>query len=301
MKLVAQVIAGNSAHDLIGCFAHHRSMGVDAFIVCHWHSDDNTPELLQTLEREHADITVVQLPGNLEQILDAERATLDLARRKYDADWIIRIDSDERWLVQRGSLKEAVAKETQTASITAPRYNIVWPTPEAAAQADISSTMALRELPLAVFPVTIDPAERSTLGGIPWVLTRVGPKCCMRACESLDFNVGGHAVINRVNKQGIPTSVATDIVIAHIAFTTLARFEIKMRAVSMIVDAAPANRNPNLGWHWVRLAEIFKQGPAAVEAEWRRQFMTPEAAEQLVGREVVVPGDRVFELARTLA
>ena len=294
MKLVAQVIAGNSAHDLIGCIEHHRNMGVDAFIICHYYSEDKTLELLRVMEREHTDITVVRLPMIFDKTLFFLRSTIELACQKYDASWIIRIDSDERWFAHRGTLKEIISKEANGTGITAPRFNIVWPKPEAAQQVDISSTMALQDLPLALFPVVISPNE---LAGIPWVLTRIAPRCCMQANATFDFGIGGHNVIDRVNGAVQPTIISHNLVVAQIAFTTLARFEIKLRGILKFLEKAPANLNPNLGWHWTRLAKIYGQGPAAVEAEWKRQFMTPEFAKQLVGREVIASGEFAFDFS----
>ncbi|WP_027183768.1 glycosyltransferase family 2 protein [Desulfovibrio inopinatus] len=298
MKLVAQVIAGNSAHDLVGCIEHHRNLGVDAFIICHLYSEDNTPELLQTLEREHDDITVVHIPLIFDDPLSLFQPSINLARQKYDADWILRIDSDERWFVQHGTLKEAIAKDGGRGVIAVKRYNIVWPTPAAAEQTDISSTMTLQNLPLALFPVFIPPTDSAKLEEIPWVLALIAHKCCMQASEMFDFDIGGHNVVDRVQGGIKPRVTSNNIIVAQIAFTTLDRFEIKLRGISALFNKAPTDRNPHLGWHWTRLANIYKQGFAAVEAEWLRQFMTPEFAQQLVGRQVIASGEFAFDFPR---
>lgn len=298
MRLVAQINAGNTADLIEGCIAHHRSLGVDAFVILHIHSDDNTPDLLRELENKATDITVIY--GKPENIFNqvGQRQAVDVARSVAKADWIIRVDCDERWFAREGSLKAAFEKRSEKSSIIIPRYNVVWPTPEAIGQAE-SSPLLLEQLNLVLFPVappTPVPGQ-DTLNGIPWVLTQIAPKSAMRGLAGLYFSQGGHAVVGGHDPESpnIEHENRSDILVAHLAFTSFAQFKSKLQGLSAWYGSSgPRSKNPWIAWHWYRLWEISRQGEEALKVEWARQFITPQTARELVGREVIVPGGQAF-------
>lgn len=299
MRLVAQINAGNTSDLLEGCIAHHRALGVDAFVILHVHSDDNTPDLLRELEKKHTDITVIY--GKPENIFNqvGQRQAVDVARSVAKADWIIKVDCDERWFAKEGSLKAAFEKRSEKVSIVVPRYNVVWPAPGAVGQAE-STPLLLEQLDLVLFPVappTPVPGQ-DTLNGIPWVLTQIAPKSAMRGLAGLYSGQGGHMVEGDPDSDGSVTESESrfEILVAHLAFTSLTRFKSKLQGLSAWCGSSmPRPKDPWFAWHWYRLWEISRQGEEAIRAEWLRQFITPFMARVLVGRDVVVPGGQAFE------
>ena len=300
MKITACVMAGNSEHLTEGCIRHHRALGVDAFIILHMHSEDGTPAVLTALEESGDDVSVIHCPSEHRFSQVQQQAFVDQAKRETGAEWILRIDSDERWFVRNGSLKATLAAVPGPwAAVQVPRYNIVWPFPEAAATAPLSSVMALDDLSLALHPVDVPIAADDPLGGIPWVLTKIAPKCAMRNRKDLFFGMGGHAVLGgSQDGQPVESVPHPEILIAQLAFTCRAQFQRKLRWMAEWAPNTASARSPGIAWHWDRLAAIYAQGPEAVEDEWMKQFMTPDQARIFVGRDVLVAGSAAFGTQR---
>ena len=295
MKLVGLVTAGNSSDVLAGCIEHHRAMGVDEFLLVHVHSHDDTPERMRELARQPG---VKAIFPTLEEIFSGSivGTALDLIRSSMSADWIMYIDSDERWFSRGPGLKRALGEATYDAMI-APRYNVVWPTPEVARDSG-GSRLPIEGLPLAAFPVHLADEDRESLRGAPWVLTGILPKCCIRARPDIGFYAGGHWAIDRASRARIPAGDLADTLVAQLAFTTRERFENKAKFLHWIRSqhADRAARSDHWGWHWDRLARMLEQGPEAIREEWERQFISPDAAKALVGREVIIDAARAFDL-----
>lgn len=298
MKLVALVIAGNSIEVLDGCIEHHRNLGVDAFVVLHIYSEDDTPKRLRELADEYKDIHLMFAEPESALHGIPFRECEEYARRTFDPDWMIQIDCDERWFVRDGLLKDVLSRARDEA-LTVPRYNVVWPTP---ADAQVSAgSLSLDDLPIAAFPVDVAPRKADPLRGVPWVLSRDAPKSCLRVQDRAIFSLGGHAVLDRQTSFQVTHRVEPDILIAQLAFSTLERFERKVRFASWCLPRC-AHLPKIAGWHWKRLVRISEEGPEALRAEWAKQFLSREQARNLVGREVIIKGSDVFEaICRTAA
>ena len=295
MKLVGLVTAGNSSDVLDGCIEHHREIGVDEFLVVHVHSEDDTPERMRKLSLRPDVRTIFP---TLEEILSGSivGTALDLIRSSMSADWIVYIDSDERWLSQGHDLKRDIA-EARCDAVVAPRYNAVWPTPEAARDSGESSLPAAG-VPIAAFPVDLGVEDRESLRGVPWVLTRIMPKCCIRARPGLGFSAGGHAAVDRNSGAPMPAGALPHVLVAQLAFTNRERFERKARFLQTIQmqHGERAAASDHWAWHWDRLARMLESGPEAIQKEWEQQFISADAAKALVGREVIIDAAQAFGL-----
>jgi hypothetical protein len=295
MKLVGLVTAGNSSDVLAGCIEHHRGLGVDAFAIVHIHSDDDTPEQIRALSRLPY---VEALFPPIEEILSGRVMgnTLDFIRASMAPDWIVYIDSDERWLSRGRSLKQQLAEVNRDA-VVAPRYNVVWPTPELAQDSGRSPVHA-DDLPIAAFPIGLEAGGRQDLDDVPWVLTRILPKCCIRADPTISFHAGGHWAIDRATGARISDEGLPELMVAQLAFTTRDRFEHKARFLQSMraTYARQVDASSHWGWHWERLARLTEADVGALETEWRRQFLSAAEAEALVGREVIVGAAEAFGL-----
>ena len=293
MNLVALIIAGNSIEVLDGCIEHHRNLGVDAFVVLHIYSEDDTPKRLRELADEHEDIHLIFADPESALHGTPFREAEEYTRKTLDPDWMIQIDCDERWFVRDGLLKDVLSRARDEA-LTVRRYNVVWPTPAEAVEAHVSAgSLSLDDLPIAAFPVDPLPSKADPLRGVPWVLSRDAPKSCLRVQDRAIFSLGGHFVLDRQTSVRVTHRVEPDLLIAQLAFSTLERFERKVRFARWCLPRC-AHLPKTAGWHWKRLVRISDEGPEALRAEWARQFLSPEQARNLVGREVIIRGSDVF-------
>jgi hypothetical protein len=298
LRIVALLIVGNSSDILAGCIEHHRAMGVDEFVILHIHSDDDTPDQLEKLARESSSIHPVfashqeAIAGHTVFASHAEalagsiyESLLDRIRRELRPDWIMRLDCDERWMVKDGTLKDTLARVSSD-TITVPRYNAVWPS-DAASREVGRVVLSADVVPVAADPVAVDFPTRHILDVVPWVLTKVGPKSCIRARAEISFDTGGHYGLDQTTRRTITGPCPPDLLIAQLPFTVRERFERKLRTLASLWTVLRKGVPESQGWHWDRLARIHDQGEDAIRTEWQRQFMTPAFARDLVGRDVI--------------
>lgn len=293
MRLIAFLVVGNSSDVLAGCIEHHRALGVDEFVILHIHSDDDTPQQLERLSRGSRSIHTVFASWEEAMTVSTYDLLLDRIRNELSPDWIVRFDGDERWLVSDGTLKEAL-DQVGSDVVTAPRYNAVWPS-EAAARHVGGHVLSADDLPLAAYPVAVDFAHRDIVDVIPWVLTKVGPKSCIRAgATNIGFDTGGHYGVDQISRRQVPGVSCPNVMVAQLAFTVRERFERKLRVLGSRWAVLRQGWSQAEGWHWDRLAQIYRQGDDAIQAEWDKQFMTPALARELVGREVIINATDAF-------
>jgi hypothetical protein len=291
MRIVAQLTAGNSIEVLDGCIEHHRQAGIDAFVILHVYSEDGTPDRIRELAATRSGIEAVfcSVPDGVFGI--AHDRTLEIAREKLGADWIVQIDADERWIFRDGGFHDLC--DTVAAGLTVPRFQTVWPDPDGAAAAGLKPVSPDR-LPIAAYPVKVSHTDFESLG-LPFVLTRIGPKCLLRAASQHRFSMGGHHAVGP-NGEGVAEVRPPGVLIAQLPFSSLERFTRKGAFAAHCVREYGSCFDETIGWHWRRWARIYQQGTDALRAEWQRQFLTPGEARQLVGRDVIVNADCIFEM-----
>ncbi len=301
MKIAACISAGNTEKLTEGCIEHHRALGVDQFIILHINSYDRTPEILREIAQTSSDVEVIFGSADNQFNQNGQLGFVEYAKKATNADWILRIDSDERWFVESGSLKSALETASDEVAISVPRYNIVWDSPDRLSEALTHRPLDLKDIPLAVFPVDTFDRHLDDLGGVPWVITRIAPKSIMRNTGDHVFTMGGHTVKSGHDADD-PVKVISrpDLFITQLAFTDFANFQNRTKWLSEWTHKTKSWRSAGTGWHWDRLGKLYAAGDQALLEEFRQQFLTPEQARRIAGHEVIVPGETVFDIQRRL-
>jgi len=112
--------------------------------------------------------------------------------------------------------------------------------------------------------------------GVPWIRGVPAPKVVARPHRlewvGLGFHDGGGQNLHQIK--------VLDLVVAHLAFTTEARFVKKIKNIQHSLATFPGNLPAESGWHWRRWAKLL-DSPQAVTAEYQYQQITDEQRHQL--------------------
>ena len=98
----------------------HHAMGVDGFIVTAHNCTDKTNAILDKLKRDGVVIEIIEktTPDHKHKIWVNEM--VDIARKKYGANWVINADADEFYYSQSLDLKKSIIKESSG------KTNVLW-------------------------------------------------------------------------------------------------------------------------------------------------------------------------------
>src|SRR3712207_1277816 len=97
MRLVATLLVRDEEELLGACIDYHLAQGVDLVLAMDNGSQDATPDILRTYERDGA---VRVIPGaDSGQYRQAAWVTkmARIAHAEYGADWVLHLDADEFW------------------------------------------------------------------------------------------------------------------------------------------------------------------------------------------------------------
>lgn len=108
-RLIMTLLVKNEEEKLEANLYFHHAMGVDGFIVTDNNSSDSTMSIIQQYKQKGWILEVIEEPSTgYEQKAWVDRM-IQLARKRYQADWIINADADELWYAPSGSLKAELA------------------------------------------------------------------------------------------------------------------------------------------------------------------------------------------------
>jgi hypothetical protein len=276
--------------ELIGrTIDHLRSIGVDRIVACDLQSTDGTFDVL--LERQADDLTVVRL-SDCELSPEAWVARERELMAGMHADWCIFLDADEFWLPSTGSLKTCVQQAADALSVA--RYNVPLG-PLGPYCGDTLLPSAYHELFLFVQTI---PQFQEYLNRHPeaaWSRGVPMRKVMARPSRIRGLTIGQHAALPNGDE---PLTVVEphDLLIAHLPFTTFARFERKVANIRRAIEAQPDFFTGQMAWHWKRWVRSYEAGElaeefarqvlddAAIDA-FRRDGIVRSACEMLGGRQ----------------
>ncbi len=276
---IAAVVGVKDEVELIGASIRHlRQVGVDHIVVADSGSTDGTLEVLEA-ERRAGDVVVTHVDPTRVFDYDTESAHALALARDSGADWVVFMDADEFLVPATGSLKDC--RHLHEADvIVADRFNVVVTPRHLLMPATLTPRHYAR---LSLFTRQVrnfrQHIERSPEAS--WVTVRPGPKVMARPSVAAALAPGGHDV----DARGARRAVATDLIVAHVPFTTRARFERKVANIRRELDLRPAFFAGDYAWHWRRWAEMT--APGSLGAEFARQ-VTDERAVAAFRREGVV-------------
>ncbi len=291
---IAAVLGAMDEIDLIGpAIAHLRAIGVDHIVAIDGGSTDGTAEVLAREAGEGFDLMPsadIGYDGAEAEMRSAARA-VERARRA-GADWVLFCDADEFWLPATGRLKDTRALADAEALAVA-RFNVprladggalpVPATPDGYAGLLLYAPGGGRR-------ATQARARRDP--DAPWIAGVPADKVMVRPEAATTTGAGHHSALGAGGRR-LATTRPQDLVIAHVPFTTEARFARKVANIAAAVAASGDRWGPDAAWHWRRwleaaareggvAGELARNSVTAAElAELRRAKVVRTAAEVL--------------------
>jgi hypothetical protein len=295
---IAAVLGVRDEVELIRpAIAHLRAIGVDHVIATDGGSTDGTAEVLaEAAQGEGFEVMPsadIGYDAAEPEMRSAARA-LDRARRA-GADWVLFCDADEFWLPATGRLRDVRALAGAEA-LTVARFNVPLVAGGGAPPFPLAPDR-YRDL-LLYAP---EEGRRATQARVrrdaeaPWIAAVPADKVMVRPDAAAATGAGHHSAVGAEGRR-IAATRPRDLVIAHLPFTTEARFARKVANIAALVAASGHRWAPGSAWHWRRWLEAAgREGGVAREvarntvtaaeaAELRRAGVVRSAAELLGGR-----------------
>ncbi len=271
MKIAASLSVKDEV-ELIEPAVHHLlAIGVDHIIACDMGSTDGTYQALEKY-RSNDNFWLFQLDDTSGDRFDDHWARTNVAlARSTDCDWILFADADEFWIPASGSLRDCPLLERADVLVV-DRYNVPNVPGETAIMDGLRSA---NHDTLLLITETFEDGQSHMRNHPqdPIILAKQEPKLMARVDRIGALEAGGHDVIVG-DSQPLRRAKPSDIVIAHVPFTSQDRFK---RKVDNICNAWPAGQEPDdeaLAWHWRRLLQLAHEGQLADEFG-RNQFDGP--------------------------
>jgi hypothetical protein len=245
------------------CMAHLARIGVDRVHAIDCGSTDGSLEWLQANAGDR--LRVERYDDRDPDAASWERLNLRLARES-GAGWVLFLDADEFWIPASGSLRGCAGLATSDV-VRVPRFNVPLG-PGGACLGPGEPPGDPASLLLIVEPV---PDFRSRLDAdatLPWIRGVPVPKIMARPGVMAGLHDGGHE-LRGADEAALRRREPDDLLIAHLPFTTAARFERKLANIRRVFEVHDAYFGEHLAWHWRRWLAL--PDAAAVRAEFQRQ------------------------------
>jgi len=110
IKLVMTLVVRNEEKIIEQNIRFHCAMGADGFIVLDHNSTDGTGKILEKLRKEGLVLEVIKETCPEHRLSVWVNRMVQLARDKYQADWVINADADEFYYSKSLNLKESILK-----------------------------------------------------------------------------------------------------------------------------------------------------------------------------------------------
>jgi len=273
MRITAHLGVLDEVELIASAIDHLYKIGVDHVIVFDMGSKDGTLEIAEGYQGP--DFELVRLCNDTSWD-ELRKKTVESVRRAT-ADWVLFLDADEFWLPATGSIRDCIAL-VEHDIVTVDRFNVVL----------TDSGLAMpRELGPEAYPRTflytrlIDNFRKYLAANpdTPWISGVPVSKVIGRTGFLESITMGRHDIVT-ADGRPVRRTTATDVVIAHVPFSSFSRFE---RRVANIADFFELNGDylqGAQGWHWRRLYELSQQGRIA--EEYLRQVISQPRLDELI-------------------
>jgi glycosyltransferase involved in cell wall biosynthesis len=268
--------------------AHLRAIGVDLIIAVDAYSTDGTADVLSACRSED-DFWFVQMSDLEPDVEDKAwlRKNLELVQRA-NADWVIFLDADEFWLPASGSLRDCSALASSDL-LPVDRFNIALGM-HGPVMPDELIPQRYEELLLFVEPI---PDFRARLQANPdtrWISNVPVPKVMVRPDRIRALTEGMHDAV-AVADVSLRRTKPGDLLIAHLPFTTAARFERKLANARKLI-AAHEYLGEHFAWHWRHWLALAEEG--RIDEEFERQRLSAEAIAEFRAAGAIRSAAQVF-------
>lgn len=106
IKLFMTLVVQNEESIIEKNILFHKAMGVDGFIVISHKSTDNTNDILKKLQNKNIIQEILYKEDDIHMHSVWVNEMINIAKNKYNADWIINADADEFYYSKTLNLKE---------------------------------------------------------------------------------------------------------------------------------------------------------------------------------------------------
>jgi hypothetical protein len=264
---IAAVLGVKDEVDLVeASITHLRRIGVDSITVSDYGSTDGTLDVLEELRRA-GDVSVLHVDSTT--IVDyATWSSRELTlARQTGTDWVVFLDADEFLIPASGSLRDC-RHLSEADVLVVDRFNVVLTSDRLLMPADLAPA---NHGDLLLFTRQVDHFRRyvETHPEVPFITVMPGAKVMARPQVIGDLAPAHHDLeATGAHVRRIDT---TDLLIAHVAFSTASRFAGKLENIRVEMAQHPGYFVEDMAWHWRRWAGMTE--PGAVEREFARQVL----------------------------
>ena len=277
---IAAVLGVKDEFELIRpAIAHLRAIGVDHIIAIDSGSTDGTAEVLAA-QAQGQDFDLMFFDDTVYDDGDAERRSTAEAMeraRRAQADWVLFCDADEFWLPATGRLKDT-SELARAEALSVARFNVPLLTEGVAIRFPVSADCYSDILLYAP-----DEGQEATKARVrqdanaPWIAAIPAEKVMLRP-DKVRNTGPGHHTAKAAAGQDISIARPQDLLIAHVPFTTEARFGRKVANIAAAVAASGQEWSANSAWHWRRWLEIMERDGGVADEMARNTVPASEIA-----------------------
>jgi glycosyltransferase involved in cell wall biosynthesis len=233
---------------------HLERMGVREIVVIDAMSTDGTQDVLEELRKAGR----IRLHFHDNTTVDdrTDRENVQAMIEACQAEWLLILDADEFVLTDVESLLALPEIRSNALDlITLPRRNVVLGSrgpcmPLPPVRLSLEQTLVVAE---PIFDFWADPVGALQT---PWIFSGVMPRMLARREVVHGVKGGAHDV---ECGDGARRGVARSAFVAHLPFTTFARFERKVGNIGQLIENHPDDFVDN-SMHWVRWHRIHREG-----------------------------------------
>jgi glycosyltransferase involved in cell wall biosynthesis len=281
-RIAAYLGVKDEAELVEATIAHLRTIGVDHIVACDMGSTDGTWELLERY-RSNDDFWLLQLDDHEPGYFEKWDQTVAAQVKHTGADWAIFLDADEYWIPASGSLRECAGLATADI-LSVPRFNV----PLGAAGPAMPDRLVpgrYDELLLLVKPIPDFHAYLKENPESPWIEGVPDQKPMARPQRIAGFTIWGAHDIVVAGENPVRRANPTDLVIAHLPFSTRSRFARKVDNIRRIFAVHDRHFGQDVAWHWRRWLALADQG--RLDDEFDRTVFDAHTIEDLRRRGVI--------------
>lgn len=273
MRITAHLGVLDEVELIASAVDHLYRIGVDHVIVFDMGSKDGTLEILQ--QYPGSDLQLVKLSNDTSWEDWKNLATESI--KQAPTDWVLFLDADEFWFPATGSIKDCIALAGHDV-VTVDRFNIPM-TGSGLAMAQTLGPEGYGETFLYTQPIEDLRNHMIAHPDTPLISAVPAPKVIARIECMQEVTMGGHDILTADGKP-VRRTKAADMVIAHVAVSTLERFERRAANITEFFEHDVHSLTGTQGWRWRRIYDLARQG--GIIEEYERQIADQARMDEMI-------------------